>query len=184
MALDTRAYTVAQRLLDCASDRLEETSEGVPARVCVLTGPIAWDECQCGQLSVAITNSYPSSNFPTPSANTAASFGSGRCGEPINVFTLTASMLRCVPVSDDAGNPPSCEALAASALVSVEDAFAVRAGILCCLTTMLRERDLNGTSVIMGFTVGSQDFVTGGMCGGSVMTVQVGILSFCPCDED
>lgn len=183
MAIDTRIYTIAQRLLDCALDRLADTTGGTPPRACVITGPIAWDNCVCGQLVVAITDSYTSSNFPTPSASTAASFGAGRCGEPIAAYTLTISMLRCVPISDDQGNPPSCADLGASALVSIQDASAVTAGILCCLSEMLREKDSNGTPVITGFTAGKQDFVTGGMCGGSAMTVQVGLLNYCPCAD-
>lgn len=183
MATDARIYGIAQTLLTCATVRLDETEAGAPDRACVITGPIAWDNCQCGQLIVAITNSYTSNNFPTPSASTAASFGTGRCGEPIIAYTLTISMLRCVPISDNQGNPPSCEALAASALQTVIDASAVRDGILCCLSDLIRDRDDNGSLVLTGFVAGNQDFVTGGMCGGSTMVVTVGLLNRCPCDD-
>lgn len=183
MAIDVRAFAIAQRLLDCALDRLADTPSDVPPRACVITGPIAWDDCECGQLVVAITDSFTSSNFPTPSASTAASFGTGRCGEPILGYTLTISMLRCVPVGNEQGNPPSCNELAASALTSVQDASAVSAGILCCLSGMLREKDAHGTPVITGFTAGKQDFVTGGMCGGSAMTIQIALLNYCPCTD-
>ena len=113
MAPDVRVYDLAQRLLECANDRLAETDGGAidEGNACVITGAIAWDNCLCGSLNVAITSGFPSSNFPTPSANTAAQFGAGRCGQPILVFNLTITVLRCVPVSDEQGNPPPCEAL-------------------------------------------------------------------------
>jgi hypothetical protein len=183
MATDARIFSIASALLACAEERLAETPGGVPDRACVITGPIAWDNCTCGQLIVAIGTSYTSSNFPTPSSTTAGSFGAGRCGEPIIAYTLTVSMLRCVPISDSQGNPPSCEALSASALGAVLDASAVRDGILCCLSDMIRQKDENGTSIITGFTTSNQDFVTGGMCGGSTMAITVGVLNRCPCED-
>lgn len=183
MALDRRAYDIAQRLLDCAQDRLAETDAGEVDRACVITGALAWDDCECSQLTVAITSNFPSSTFPTPAANTAAQFAGGRCGQPIIVYTLTATILRCVPVSDDSGRPPTCEALAASALAAVQDASAVRDGILCCLSEMQREKDpVTNAPTLSYFLSQSQDFVgPQGLCGGSAMTVQVGLINRCPC---
>lgn len=184
MAPDVRAYTIASTLLQCALDELEDTAGGIPPRACVITGGIAWDDCQCGQLVVAITADYPSANFPTPAANTALQFGAGRCGQPITVYNLTVSILRCVPVSDEQGTPPSCDLLAAAALLAVQDASAVRDGILCCLSAMLRQKDANGTPVITAFTVANQDFTGAqGGCGGSQMMLQFGLLNYCPCAD-
>lgn len=188
MAPDVRIFDLAQRLLDCANDRLAETDGGAidDGNACVITGAIAWDNCLCGSLNVAITSGFPSSNFPTPSANTTQQFGAGRCGQPILVFNLTITVLRCVPVSDEQGNPPPCEALAASALGAVQDAWAVQAGVLCCLQDMLREKDpVTNASVITAFAAQGQDFLgPQGACGGSAMTVQVGLLNRCPCSDD
>lgn len=184
MAPDTRAYGIAQVILNCALDALTDTIGGQPPRACVITGAIAWDNCECGQLIVSLTSSYPSSNFPTPAANTATQFGAGRCGQPVTVYGLTISMLRCVPISDDQGNPPTCEALGEAALVAVQDASAIRDGVLCCLSSMLREKDDAGTPVITGFAVQNQDFTGAqGMCGGSQMTLQFGLLNYCPCAD-
>lgn len=183
MAPDLRTYTVAETLLQCANDALADTIGGQPDRACVIAGALAW-ECICGgELTVAITNNYTSSNFPTPSASTATSFKS-RCGEPIIVYNMTITMLRCVPLGDDQGNPPSCEALTAYALATVQDAAAIRDGILCCLADLVRSKDSHGTPMITGFTAQNQDFVgPAGACGGSSMAIQIGLLSYCQCQD-
>lgn len=176
------AYNIAEMLRQCAFNKVAATAAGPPARSCVITGGIAWDDCECGQLTVAITRTFSSQNFPTPALNTAQQFGVGRCGHPIIVFDYTVTMLRCVASSSDGIGSPSCADLAASAQVTVIDAAAVRDGVICCLQTMLRARDSNGSQLITGFTAGDQQFVgPEGACGGSAMDVQVGVLYQCPC---
>lgn len=184
MAADVRAYTLAGRLLTCAQDRLEDTSGGAADNACVITGALAWD-CSCSDLTVALKSTYTSSSFPTPSATTAASFGSGRCGEPIIAITMTITMLRCVTGADNAGRMPSCATLTADALTAVEDAAAIRDGVICCLSEMLREKDpVTHTSTIVGFTTGAQTWVgPQGSCMGSAMDVTLGILNRCPCED-
>lgn len=176
------AYTIAERLRICAYNRVAATVAGAPPRSCVITGEIAWDDCECGQLIVAITNSFASNNFPTPAISTALQFGASRCGHPIIVFEMTITMLRCVPGGGANGEAPSCTSLASAAQIAVIDAAAVRDGVLCCLSAMQVEKNASGVPTITGFTAGGQQFIgPQGNCGGSAMDVQVGVLSRCPC---
>lgn len=185
MTARSAAYDLAERLRVCAHDRLAATDAGAPPRSCVIAGGIAWDNCECGQLTVAITSAYPSAKFPTPSANTAAEFAQGKCGQPLLVFEMTITMLRCVPGMNDNGDPPPCDQLAESALTTVLDATAVREGVLCCLQTMLREKDALGYPIVQGFTVGVQAMVgPEGNCGGSALPVQLALIAGCPCEDD
>lgn len=175
------AYTLAERIRVCAHDRIAATAAGAPDRSCVIAGGIAWDNCECGQLTVAIREAFFSQNFPSPAATTADQFGTGRCGHPIIGFDLTVTMLRCVPTGDNE-TPPACADLAATAQVFAIDAAAVRDGVLCCLQNMLREKNEFGVPTITGFTVGGQRFVgPEGSCGGSALDLSIGILNRCPC---
>lgn len=182
MAKDIRAYTLAALLLECARERLAETEAGAPDNACVITGALAWD-CSCSDLTVAITATYPSAQFPTPAANTASQFGAGRCGQPLIVVNMTVTMLRCVTGADENGTMPSCAALTADALIAVEDAAAVRDGVLCCLGDLLRTKDPDTNAPLLtGFVVGAQTMVgPAGSCAGSAMDVQLGILNRCAC---
>lgn len=185
MTSPTAAYDLAVRLLDCAHDRIIAAGTGEVGRACVIAGGISWDNCECSQLTVAITSAYPSAKFPTPSANTAAEFAQGKCGQPLLVFEMTITMLRCVPGMNDSGEPPPCDDLQAAALVAVLDASAVREGVLCCLQNMIRTKDANGYPIVQGFTVGVQSMVgPEGNCGGSALPVQLAVIAGCPCEDD
>ncbi len=176
------AYTIAATLLDCAAARLADTPLGEPARACVISGGIAWDDCQCGQLTVAITGQYPSAAFPSPGDSTAATFSQSRCGLPILAISYEATILRCMPNADEAGNAPPCADLDAAAASASADAFAVRAGITCCLIDMARARDARNTPVITDFVIRAQNFLgPAGACGGSALGFVVGILNACYC---
>lgn len=184
MAPDTRIISMADRLIDCVQERLEDTSGGAVERACVITGAMAWDsECLCGELIADITSAYPSKSFPTPFTNDGSL---GRCGAPYLVYSLTMTILRCVPGADEQGRAPSCEALASAALIAVEDASAVYAGVLCCLGEALVEKEsMTGAPVLSGYQMGQQLFVgPAGYCGGSALTILLGFLIRCPCDDD
>lgn len=177
------AYTLATMLLDCALEQLADTDAGTPERACVIAGGIAWeDSCECGDLTVAITGSYATASFPSPAATTAASFRQSRCGAPIVAHTFEVTMLRCVPTGGADAEPPPCEELSAAALTATIDADAVRRGVTCCLATAVRAKDERNSPVIVDFAVGSTSFVgPAGACGGSVLSVTVGILNASCC---
>src|SRR5690606_41882440 len=76
------------------------------------------------------------------------------------------------------------EDLDAAARISVEDAWAVRAGVICCLTEAVKTRLPNGTKEILDFTIGRQTFVGPlGMCQGSELPLTIAMQNGCyPCD--
>jgi hypothetical protein len=167
-------FELAEHLRDCITPYLAGTTSGLPARVCITTGEIAWDECECGQLVVALDTAYESASFPNPWDATANS-GSRKCGPPLFIFQYTVSMLRCSPVSGDNGEPPPCAAVDAAARVTVEDAWAVRAGLMCCLCTG-STRQPDGTKLFESYTLGPQVMVGPmGACQGSAITVTIGV---------
>lgn len=181
------AYNIASQLLTCAADQVAEawveTPDEIPQRQCVVWGAIAWDDCECGQLVVSIADQYPSNSFPAPAtAPTAQGVAQGKCGARLWVIRYVVSILRCMPIQDDQGNPPPCDALDAAAQAAAIDSWAVRTGIGCCLGSLKTTRLENGSTEIEDYQITGQ-LSTGpqGACGGSDLGVLVGIRNcFCP----
>lgn len=180
-------HDIATRIKDCIVPYLEGTTQGLPERVCVTAGLIAWDECECGQLAVSMLRK---NEVNTPNQPRAASANPGRreCGPPLMQMDFLVSMVRCAPIgpeNDEGGfGPPSCEQLDDAARIADEDAWAVMAGTVCCLTAAVRDRLPNGTKLYQDFTIGTQSFVgPEGACMGSELPVSVIIDNGCyPCD--
>lgn len=125
----TAVWDMANRLLLCVSERLAATPDGAPARSMVIPGAqVAWDQCQCGQLTVHTRTAYPSDNFPAQKLT--GSFD--KCPATWLVVEYVITVLRCVPVQDNRGNPPAPDALHAAAERDLLDRHAVRRGVTCC----------------------------------------------------
>jgi hypothetical protein len=126
----------------CVIDELENTPEsgGVPPnmRVCLLVpGNIAWDGCDCGQFAQTIQADYPTSQFPFDVSEQV--IGVGGCGSRPLVYQVLASIIRCVPgLQGPSTSPrsPSCDKLQTAAFIMEGDAFALRRGVECCLSTL------------------------------------------------
>lgn len=176
-------YDIAVNIKECIEPYLAGTTEGLPNRSCVTSGDIAWDDCECGQLIVSMQTAYESDNFPSEAAISEFP-GRRSCGPSIFVFTYLVSMLRCAPTFGPSGEPPTCSKLDTAARIAAEDAWAVRAGVVCCLTEAVKERQADGTKLYVDFTMGTQTFVgPDGLCQGSTLPVTVGIQNGCyPCD--
>lgn len=180
-------HDIATKIRDCILPYLEGTAAGLPDRACVTAGEIAWDDCECGQLAVSMVNKNAIDEVNQP-RSTATSPGHRRCGPPSMQMNFLVSMLRCAPNGGDNGDgtfaPPTCDQLSAAARISAEDAWAVMAGIVCCLNAAITERLPNGTRLYRDFTVGTQTFVgPNGGCMGSEVPVSVVIDNGCyPCD--
>jgi hypothetical protein len=185
------AYLIGRAMLECAVDQVAATWPGEDdpkiGRACVVWGEIAWDDCECGQLVVAVNRQFPSNEFPFD-AGSGVGTGVGavsqqsRCGSPLWLIEYTVSVLRCAPIQDDAGNPPTCEALDEHARVSSIDSWAVRTGVACCLQSLAKDLQENGATAITDYLIREQPS-TGprGGCGGSDLNVTVGIRNcFCP----
>lgn len=168
------SYQIAAALGECVRAELAGTPAGVPGRVCVpVAGEIAWDACDCGQLAVTTPTLYPSKTFPLPATEDS---DQDVCGTPYLAASYTVSILRCAAGMDDEGRPPTCDQLAADALVWHQDAAAVRRGLGCCL------QDLEAQDRIAGWTLGATTAVgPQGGCVGSEITVAVALPDcLCP----
>jgi hypothetical protein len=175
-------YDIAVKIKECVLERLATTTEGIPERACVISGELAWDECECGQLTVAIQTENETNGTQQPRA---ASENPGRraCGPPLYEANYMVTMLRCAPTGTDT-DPPTCAELETFARMSTEDAWAVRTGVICCLDEAISARLPNGTRLYRDFVVGTQTRVgPQGACGGSQLPVSVVIDNGCyPCE--
>lgn len=169
-------YELAEHLRDCIVPYLEGTTSGLPDRVCILTGDTADDECECGQFAVTATTQFESADFPAPWTGDQNK-GAPKCGPGLYVYQYDLSITRCAPISDDENAPP-CPVLNAAARVTMEDAWAVRAGLMCCLCAGVQRNPATGVKAFERYWVGPQT-ETGPMggCQGSVITVAIGVLN-------
>jgi hypothetical protein len=167
-------FELAEHLRDCILPFLEITTQGLPNRVCITTGEIAWDDCECGQLVISTVDRYESGTFPNPWTGTENA-GTRKCGAPLFVYHFRISMLRCSPVGDDMGNPPPCEEVNAAARITSEDAWAVRTGLLCCLCED-STRQPTGLKLFERYTITPQVSVgPRGACQGTELDVFIGV---------
>lgn len=175
-------YDIGVHIKDCVMERLAITTDGEPDRACVVAGEIAWDNCECGQLTVAMNSAYEAVSPNVPRSTTETP-GRRSCGPPLFTINYTVTILRCAPTGTNT-EPPSCDALEAFARGAAEDAWAVRAGVICCLDEAISQRLPNGTKLYRDFTVGTQTWVgPQGACGGSALPVSVTIDNGCyPCE--
>lgn len=109
----------------------EDASIPLPARRYWTLSTSAGDN---EQVVIALTQMYigtPNEQIPVPS----------RCDGP-RTYTMTVQVLRCIPTSDDSGNPPTPEAIRkASAYQAIDmwlltDAMQAIAGIDAALVTV------------------------------------------------
>lgn len=176
-------YDIAVKIKECVLPWLETTSKGLPERSCVISGELAWDECECGQLTVAIQNEFEASGTNLPRSGTETP-GRRACGPPLYTANYLVTMLRCAPTGTNTA-PPTCDELEAFARMTTEDAWAVRAGVICCLDEAITGKLPNGTRLYHDFVVGTQTRIgPQGACGGSQLPVSVTINNGCyPCNE-
>lgn len=117
-----------QEILDCACAALAETVCGCPCRAYVAVGDVSWDQCcDGGQLWVKATRVYVTESFPQEKADALI------CGVGL-AADVQVGVLRCAPVLDDQGNPPTPEALTTSSSQVYEDMYALMNSIICCLS--------------------------------------------------
>lgn len=152
---------VAQALLDCVCADLADGECGCPCWAFIANGAVAWDHCcDDGQLWVSVDRVYPYGIFPSAPTSRIA------CAQPIAV-DYTIGILRCAPVSDDQGNPPTPEQLTASGIQVTNDMYTIMNSVICCLDNMGQRRL---------FTIaGTRPLGPSGGCVGSALTVTVAV---------
>lgn len=172
----TGMWETAETIRLCIMDDLTASaSQGAPNRSCVVWGDVAWDECRCGQLTVAIGRHFPTTASPSESTGQRRQ---SKCGFPILGVTLSAMLLRCAPVQGDDGTPPSCQDISDSAMWAAEDAWRVRNATVCCVRDLEQDDAIYDWAVVDQAPVGPM-----GACVGSRLTVNVFFQHVCSCSE-
>lgn len=167
----------------CIVEALDQTPAGAPCRRCLLlpTASIPWDNCGCpeglndcsGQVALAIRQIYGADTYPAATIRTYR-----KCNHRYEVAEVVASVTRCVPALDAAGNAPSCAAELAAAVTLEHDRTAVRQAIACCLNAANQARPdlVSEWSIGPSMTVGEL-----GGCAGVETTFYIGVQScLCP----
>lgn len=169
------AFTLAEHLRDCILPYLEMTTLGIPDRVCLTTGEVAWDDCECGQLAVSWMGNFDTEVFPAPWDGTSNA-GSRKCGPALFAYQFNISMLRCAPVGGENGAPPPCDAINAATRITAEDAWAVRTGLMCCMCTGTTRDPVTSVKLFERFWAGPQlPAGPDGGCQGSQIDVIIGV---------
>src|SRR5262245_59827143 len=164
MVMATSIFQLEQAILAAALAGIDHTGSLSIARNCIVPGEIVWDACQCGQLVLAESRRYPSKSFPAEDA----SDDDNGC-QPWLVLDITISLVRCVPVIDEAGNPPACTDLQHAAQQLEKDMTDLRKAAECYLHTQY------DSHAVAAFQLGAQTVVgPQGACAGHELALLVG----------
>jgi len=129
-------YDIANTVVTGVGAAVNASNHPLPAgaRVGVVNGEIAWDQCEkCGQLAISETQLYYSEAFPVP-ANTVPQ---GNCASPLLCADYSLQLIRCAPTVDSTGKAPSMALLAASAREILSDAPLIMSTAACTLAALV-----------------------------------------------
>jgi hypothetical protein len=188
MALTTASvHDIANEVLACVCAALDEAAAkdeteclpGCPERTCVVPGTPAWDSCgemDCpgavgGQLTVHFVGIRPGERDRA----TLQMAARGCTPPPVTVAELVVTLLRCAPMPDDQGCPPTCEEMEMAARVLHADAVTVWQALTCCLPEISGSRRAPKWELLSGpQTVGPQ-----GGCVGVEQRLRVTLPAVC-----
>lgn len=172
---DPIAWPLAERLAACLCDLL--AAEAPVACCCVQPGrSVPWDDCTGGQAWVRIASQFATDTFPIP-----ASRPPGPCGGLGGwAVVLELAVIRCMPTVSDAGVPPSCAAVNATARQVADDKHRMLRAIECC--DWRRDPALPPTADVPAVIIGAWTPVAEGDCTGGVWSVTVSSEA-CVCNE-
>jgi hypothetical protein len=146
-------------ILEEVSARLAASFGGAPVSACVRPGSqVAWDDCECGQLTVHHTSMWPTDHFPSQKGEPPWT----KCEPKLWAVTLAVTMLRCSPETSDASTV-DCEVWENTVRVQDSDIQAMQQGVFCTLAGQFHV-------ITQHVTVGPE-----GSCVGSELTVIVGV---------
>lgn len=166
----TAFYDISALLISEIDQALQLTTAGTVARVCVVPGELAWDQCECGTLAASPRRFFLSDEFPEDSLGRGI-VRAGPCDLPFLVAEVAVSIIRCAPQPPDGFTAPSCEALAASAQVLLSDAYVTMTETIRVLC------GLAATNQILDYVLGEQN-ARGpeGSCVGSELIALIGLM--------
>jgi hypothetical protein len=158
------AYTVMQRCRDAIMVELEQRNQK-PARVGIVPGAIAWDECdQCGLLALSSTRNYLTDEFPIEVATTFQKQGA------FLGIDLAIQLIRCAPTPQGTATAPSEQALDETAKLINDDAWSVMCATTTVLQTMLDANELIDYMVRQQIFMGPE-----GACVGSELQAAIAV---------
>lgn len=160
-------YAALTAVRDAASAAVALTPAGPVESVCVVPGAIAWDACDCGQLSVTWSRMYLSNRFPT---DTAGDDALSPCEAAVLVVDATVEVVRCAPSPEDNATTVPCPKLDATAQVVIDDATAVLQGVACALKELEEAGSIYDYRIAQQVAKGPQ-----GGCVGSELGVLIGL---------
>jgi len=161
-------YQVASLLISQVQLQLAATPAGVAAdaRICLVPGQLAWDNCECGLIGVELVGTGFSRGTQEDNAET----DNGCNGFATATYRVT--VLRCAPGPQDAGRAPTCEQLDSAAQVFYDDIDALLRGVSIAM------RDMYDANVIMMYWFnGTTPTGPEGQCVGSTQQVTVGVTN-------
>lgn len=168
---------LAERLLACLCNALEDSAAGPVCDCCVHPGPapppMDYCDCECaggvGQAWVVVNRIYPAAaRFP------AQAFDLVPCKVPSWGVELVAGVYRCVHTLDDNGVPPSCAQVTQDATELLSDAAAMRQALVCCFP-----EGADTVAVVGDYT----PLAPQGGCAGGQMSITVQFYDCCPPPE-
>lgn len=170
---------LAQQVLNCICTTLDDTKISVPTyRGCpdragtAFSATPVWELILCDQLTVAVTNIYPSSAFPRQDSTVPD------CAPTTLVAEVNATLVRCITPMNNDGKPPSTDAIAADASILGMDMLSMQAAMHCCVPGANGTRKSRRVRVVSVKNLPEQ----GGKAGTS-MSALVDIGVGCSCGE-
>lgn len=163
-------YDISTLLLTEIDQALQLSAAGSVARVCVVPGELAWDQCECGTLAASPRRFFLSDEFPEDSLGRGI-VRAGPCDLPFLVAEVSISIIRCAPQPADGFTAPPCPALAASAQVLLSDAYVVMTETIRVLC------ELTANNLILDYVLGEQN-ARGpeGSCVGTELIALIGLM--------
>ncbi len=122
----------ASQIVTGVANALATSTGGPVHRAYVTVGEVAWDECNCGQLTLSVGRIYPSRRF----ADDFSTIKVGNCDNTLLICDMSLSIVRCVPGPDTNGNPPLPTALTDAARTIMSDTYVVRQTLACMIRGM------------------------------------------------
>lgn len=129
---DVTVLPIAQAFVDCLCVEIDASPGGMPCFCGLLPGANVALDCdcdaggRCGTAWVRIDQVFPSARFPVPLLD------ANNCAVGLAV-RLQVGVVRCTPVGEPDGLPPSVEAQAEAVRVQLGDLSAARRAIQCCV---------------------------------------------------
>lgn len=167
----TAVPDIVMPLLDSVNTALAGTAGGSPGRVVFAPGgEAAWDNCQCGQLSLVVNQRHRTRDFPINTTDIVV----GNINDLGLVIDCSLQIVRCVPIESADAEPPPVLDLNNAAKIQEEDAFVVWDTVTCFLFNQEKARNITGFILNTQKPLGPE-----GGCAGTQLDFKFGLYVNC-----